>query len=219
MFKVNNQSGFGHLIIIFTVILVFSASLAAYKFVSTNNNSTSSEEFTYHGSNRPINDVDHEENETNSNSENKTSTDSVNDESHTSTNEEGQSNDSSPSSNNNNSNNNTLAPSTGGSSGGNNPKPQTKLFNIDSFSFGYSMRTMGVSPGDVVTVNLTNSGGKHDWVIDEISGASTKIINGGQTDSITFTVPQNTAGKTFKFYCSVGNHRALGMEGVFIVSL
>lgn len=94
---------------------------------------------------------------------------------------------------------------------------QTKSFTIDSFSFGYSTTTINVSPGDEVTINLTNSGGKHDWVVDEL-GAATSIINGGQTDSITFTVPQSAAGQTYSFYCSVGNHRALGMEGNLVVS-
>ncbi len=94
-----------------------------------------------------------------------------------------------------------------------------KSLNVNSYSFGYSTNTINVNPGDQVTLKLTNSGGKHDWVIDEISGARTKIINGGQSDTITFTIPQSAAGKTYKFYCSVGNHRALGMEGNLVISL
>lgn len=94
---------------------------------------------------------------------------------------------------------------------------QTKNITIDSFGFGYSLSAINVSPGDVVTINLTNSGGSHDFVIDELNVA-TDVISGGETDSVTFTVPASAAGKTFNFYCSVGNHRNLGMEGNFIVS-
>ena len=86
-------------------------------------------------------------------------------------------------------------------------------FNIDSFSFGYSMEEIRVKEGDTVTINLTNSGGMHDWVVDEFSAATDVIPAGGAT-SVTFV-----AGKagTYEYYCSVGNHRERGMVGTLIV--
>ena len=53
----------------------------------------------------------------------------------------------------------------------------------------------------------------HDWVLDEFN-AKTKVIQGGQTDTVEFTASK--AG-TFEYYCSVGQHRQMGMVGKFIV--
>lgn len=114
---------------------------------------------------------------------------------------------------------NTTSSGSGGVAGGGSSgsTEQKKSFIINSFNFGYSQTTINVSPGDIVTITLINSSGNHDWVVDEIPGAATKIISSGATDTITFTVPQNAEGKTYTFYCSVGNHRTLGMEGNFVV--
>lgn len=95
---------------------------------------------------------------------------------------------------------------------------QTKSITIDAFNFGFSQSTINVSPGDEVALTLTNSGGQHDWVVDEIPGAQTTVIGSGESETITFTVPESAAGKTFAFYCSVGNHRAQGMEGSLVVA-
>lgn len=88
-----------------------------------------------------------------------------------------------------------------------------KSFDVDSFSFGYSMDTITVSEGDTVTINLTNSDGFHDWVVDEFDAATEKISAGGST-SVTFVADK--AG-SYEFYCSVGSHRANGMVGTLIV--
>lgn len=88
-----------------------------------------------------------------------------------------------------------------------------KVFNIDSFSFGYSETEIRVKKGDTVTINLTNSDGFHDWVVDEFSVATDKIKKGEKT-SVTFVASE--AG-TFEYYCSVGSHRAQGMVGKLIV--
>jgi len=86
-------------------------------------------------------------------------------------------------------------------------------FTIDSFSFGYSAAELYVSEGDIVTINLTNSDGFHDWVIDEFDAATEKITV-GETTSVTFVADK--AG-TYEYYCSVGSHRAEGMVGTLIV--
>lgn len=76
-----------------------------------------------------------------------------------------------------------------------------------------------VEEGDTLTVNLSSSGGKHDWVLeDENTGeilVETARVSSGQTTSVTFRVDR--AG-TFAYYCSVGNHRKKGMEGEFVVA-
>jgi nitrite reductase (NO-forming) len=70
-----------------------------------------------------------------------------------------------------------------------------------------------VKLGETVRINLTNEQGFHDWVIDEFN-ARTKQINAGQTDTVEFVADK--VG-TFEYYCSVGNHRQMGMIGKLIV--
>ena len=90
---------------------------------------------------------------------------------------------------------------------------QSKEFTIDAFSFGFSEFELQVNVGDTVTINLTNSDGYHDWVLDEF-GASTKQIQSGETTTVTFVA---TKKGSFEYYCSVGEHRAYGMVGTLVV--
>lgn len=87
------------------------------------------------------------------------------------------------------------------------------VFTLDSFNFGYSETELRVKAGDTVTINLTNSEGFHDWVVDEFDAATDRIQAGGNT-SVTFVADE--AG-VFEYYCSVGSHRAAGMVGNLIV--
>lgn len=88
-----------------------------------------------------------------------------------------------------------------------------QVFNLDSFRFGYSEEEIIVNQGDTVTINLTSSDGRHDWVVDEFN-AATEIIEEGGSASVTFVADQ--VGE-FEFYCSVGSHREQGMVGTLIV--
>jgi plastocyanin len=90
---------------------------------------------------------------------------------------------------------------------------EVQEFTIDSFNFGYSETEIRVQEGDTVTINLTNSDGFHDWVLDEF-GAETTQIREGETTSVTFVA--DTSG-TYEYYCSVGSHRENGMVGTLIV--
>lgn len=92
-------------------------------------------------------------------------------------------------------------------------EPTVREFTIDSFNYGYSMDEIRVNEGDTVTINLTNSGGFHDWVVNEF-GAATDQIQAGDTTSVTFVAD---AAGTYEYYCSVGSHRAQGMVGQLIV--
>lgn len=88
-----------------------------------------------------------------------------------------------------------------------------KVFNLDSFNFGYSADEIRVNRGDTVVINLTSSGGFHDWVVDEFEVATDRIREGEAT-SVTFVADEAGA---FEYYCSVGNHRAQGMVGTLVV--
>ena len=92
-------------------------------------------------------------------------------------------------------------------------EPTEQVFNLDSFRFGYSEEEITVNQGDTVTINLTSSDGRHDWVVDEFN-AATEVIEEGETTSVTFVADQ--VGE-FEFYCSVGSHREQGMVGTLIV--
>lgn len=86
---------------------------------------------------------------------------------------------------------------------------------IEGSEFKFSLPTLTLKKGEKVRLVFTNSGKMtHDWVVDELN-VRTKIINGGQTDTIEFT--PETAG-TFEYYCSVGQHRANGMTGTLTVT-
>ncbi|MDO8728430.1 MAG: plastocyanin/azurin family copper-binding protein [bacterium] len=88
-----------------------------------------------------------------------------------------------------------------------------KEFSVDAAPFSFSPSTMTVNKGDTVRITLKNTKGTHDLKIDEFN-ATTRILNAGETQTITFLA--NKTG-TFDYYCSVGNHRAMGMVGKLIV--
>lgn len=70
-----------------------------------------------------------------------------------------------------------------------------------------------VKKGDRVRIEFTSSDGFHDWVIDEFN-AATKQVQTGDTAAVEFVADQ--AG-SFEYYCSVGQHRTLGMQGNLVV--
>jgi plastocyanin len=88
-----------------------------------------------------------------------------------------------------------------------------KEFTITASNYKFSPNTMSVNVGDTVKVTLKNSGGDHDFVIDEFN-AATKELSNGESDTIEFVADK--AG-TYEFYCSVSNHRAMGMTGTLTV--
>jgi plastocyanin len=89
----------------------------------------------------------------------------------------------------------------------------SKKITVIGSSFKFAPSEIRVKKGDVVTINFQNSGGMHDFVIDEFNVKS-KRISGGETDTVTFTASKTG---TFEYYCSVGNHREMGMHGNLIV--
>ena len=91
--------------------------------------------------------------------------------------------------------------------------PAIKTFTVVGSSFAFSPAEIRVKRGDRVKIVFQNSGGMHDWVIDEFS-ARTPIIQSGKSAEVEFVA--NKTG-TFQYYCSVGSHRAMGMVGNLIV--
>lgn len=78
-----------------------------------------------------------------------------------------------------------------------------------------------VKKGTQVKINLTSQGGTHDWVFAIKNGSNEVIV--AQTPRVSSGAPAvsvefiaDTVGEHV-YYCSVGTHRAQGMEGRFIV--
>ena len=82
------------------------------------------------------------------------------------------------------------------------------------FLDGVETPDLKVKQGDRVRVVFNNEEGFHDFVIDEFSGARTKQMAAGNTETIEFVADKKG---TFEYYCSVGQHRDNGMYGKFIV--
>lgn len=86
-------------------------------------------------------------------------------------------------------------------------------FDVMANNFNFTPSTMTVNKGDTVKITVHNNGGTHDLKIDEFK-ASTKLLQTGQTETIQFVADKTG---TFEYYCSVGNHRAMGMKGTLTV--
>lgn len=89
-------------------------------------------------------------------------------------------------------------------------KETTRELTVQGGEYKFSPGSISLTKGERVRINFKNTGRlPHNLTIDEL-GVATDTISGGKDASVEFT-----AGKTgtFVMYCSVANHRALGMEG------
>ena len=107
----------------------------------------------------------------------------------------------------------TTTPEASSGASGVTSQSAAKEFTVEGGMFYFKPSEMKVKKGDTVKITLTNKEGLHDWVLDEFN-AKTKRIKAGETDTVTFIADK--VG-TFEYYCSVGNHRAMGMKGNLIV--
>jgi len=89
----------------------------------------------------------------------------------------------------------------------------TKVFTIEAKNFSFSVKDISVKNGDKVRIVLMNKQGIHDWVNDFFN-VRTEVIQAGETSEVEFVA--NKVGKS-EYYCSIGNHRQLGMWGNLIV--
>jgi plastocyanin len=90
---------------------------------------------------------------------------------------------------------------------------EVKEFTVEGGMFYFSPKEIRVKRGDRVKINFVNKEGLHDWVIDEFS-VRTPQIQAGQAASVEFVADRTGQ---FEYYCSVGQHRQMGMIGTFIV--
>lgn len=91
--------------------------------------------------------------------------------------------------------------------------PADVIFDISGRNYAFSEIELRAKKGDKVKVIFTSADGFHNWTVDEFNAATEQVQTGGRTE-VTFIADK--AG-TFEYYCSVGNHRELGMVGNLIV--
>ncbi len=94
------------------------------------------------------------------------------------------------------------------------PETQVKTFEISGTNYAFSETEITVNKGDTVKIIFTSEDGFHDWVVDEFN-AATEQIQSPAVSEVTFVADK--VG-TFEYYCSVGNHREMGMVGSLIVN-
>lgn len=88
-----------------------------------------------------------------------------------------------------------------------------KEFTVDGSNFEFDPATITVSKGDTVKITFKDSDGTHNLVIGGYD-VSTKTVGPGKEDSVTFVADKTG---TFEYYCSVANHKDLGMTGKLVV--
>lgn len=90
---------------------------------------------------------------------------------------------------------------------------EIKEFSVESKGLSFTPKEVKVKLGDKVRVTFKNSGGIHDFTLDEFN-VKTQRLEGGQQDSVEFMADKKG---NFEYYCSVIGHRAAGMKGTLVV--
>ena len=97
------------------------------------------------------------------------------------------------------------------------PEPEVAVdtvVNVSAFEFGYTLSATEVEAGGIQFVLVNDGAMSHDLVLEDGPGGATSVIGAGETDDFTVTLEPGT----YTLYCSVGNHRAQGMEVQITVS-
>lgn len=84
---------------------------------------------------------------------------------------------------------------------------------LSAENYAYSQEEITVKKGDTIKIVLNVTAGMHDFVVDEFD-VRTEIVSTGESTEITFVADESGE---FEYYCSVGNHRQLGMVGTLVV--
>ncbi|MBI4592131.1 cupredoxin domain-containing protein [Candidatus Uhrbacteria bacterium] len=82
---------------------------------------------------------------------------------------------------------------------------------MEVVNFSFTPNVINASPGDRVSVTFSKNTGFHTFTIDEV-GLEFAIAQG---EVLNFTAPDEPG--SYPFYCSIGSHRTMGLEGTLIV--
>jgi plastocyanin len=84
---------------------------------------------------------------------------------------------------------------------------------IEGEEFSFSPNKIKTQPG-IIKITFKNTGTmQHDLVFEDLD-VGTKIISPGEEETIEVEIVETG---TYTFYCSIGSHRQLGMEGELVV--
>lgn len=87
---------------------------------------------------------------------------------------------------------------------------EAREITVEGDEFSFSPSALSLTAGETVRLTFKNIGNSpHNFSV-EGTDIVTQTIPPGGTTTLEFDVPETG---TYTFYCSVGNHRALGMEG------
>lgn len=85
---------------------------------------------------------------------------------------------------------------------------------IEIVNFKFTPDAFQVNEGDTITITIKSTQGVHNFVIEEL-GVRSKTLKEGESEEITFVPSKKGA---FKFFDSLGQHRAMGLEGTIVVN-
>lgn len=87
---------------------------------------------------------------------------------------------------------------------------------MDNFKFDVTQ--MEAEPGQVLKVKIENGEGTHDFVIDELDVKTAQMSTAGESEFVEIAIPADAEpGTEYEYYCSVGQHRQMGMVGTLTV--
>lgn len=93
-------------------------------------------------------------------------------------------------------------------------KLNVKEFTIVGENFSFSPANISVKKGDTVKIIFKDDDGYHDLKIDGYN-VVTERVQTGQESVISFVADKVGS---FEYFCTVGDHQAQGMEGLFVVT-
>jgi plastocyanin len=89
-----------------------------------------------------------------------------------------------------------------------------KEVTVTSSPFKFEPAEIRVKQGDTVRVKFVNAQGTHDFVLPDLN-VQTKQLSTANAEEIVEFVADKIG--SFEYFCSVGNHREMGMKGMLIV--
>ncbi len=89
--------------------------------------------------------------------------------------------------------------------------PVIRNINLKDGEFFFDPKSISVKKNETFTITFADVSGHHTFNIDELNLHAD--ISAGKV--ITVTAPANPG--RYSYYCNIGPHRTLGMEGVLVV--
>ncbi len=89
-------------------------------------------------------------------------------------------------------------------------------YTITMANYSFTPNIMQVNAGETIKVKIIGQDMLHDLIIDELDVKSVRL-NAGEEAIVNITAPDDASGKSYEFYCSVGDHRQRGMVGTLTI--